>query len=139
LYIRATVLTPNLREAELLTGMHIKDIDDMRHATDMMRTLGVENVVLKAGQAASDKLVYFVANEEGEKIYERPRIETGHTLGAGGTLSTAIAVSLAQKLDIYEAVERSLDYLQHAMETAEQSFNIMKNAAFYHAPKSQAK
>ena len=119
LYIRATVLTPNLREAEVLTGMHIKDIDAMRHATDMMRTLGVENVVLKAGQAISDKLVYFVANDDGEKVYERPRIDTGNTLGAGGTLSTAIAVSLAQGLNIHEAVERSLDYLQRAMESAQ--------------------
>lgn len=148
LYIRATVLTPNLREAEVLTGMHIKDIDAMRHATDMMRTLGVENVVLKAGQAISDKLVYFVANDDGEKVYERPRIDTGNTLGAGGTLSTAIAVSLAQGLNIHEAVERSLDYLQRAMESAQSAvvngpmnhaFHINKNQAFYNVPTAKSR
>ena len=115
LFIRSTVLTPNKREAELLTGMAIRDIDDMRHAASMMRTLGAETVLLKAGEAASGKAVYLLATESDERIYERPMIATKRTLGAGATLASAIAVSLSQKMDIITAVERGLDYMHHAM------------------------
>lgn len=115
LLIRATVLTPNLREAEMLTGMTIHDLDDMRHATSMMRSLGSETVVLKAGRALSDKIVYFVASEDGEVIVERPQIETRHTLGAGCTFSSAIAVSLAQGMGVMKSIERALDFLHQAI------------------------
>lgn len=115
LFIRATVLTPNKKEAELLTGMTIRDLDDMRHATDMMRTLGVETVVLKAGQAVSDKVLYLVATADEERIYERPMLDTGHTLGAGGTLGSAIAISLAQGTTVFQAVERALDFMHQAI------------------------
>lgn len=115
LLIRATVLTPNLREAEMLTGMTIHDLDDMRHATSMMRSLGSETVVLKAGRALNDKIVYFVASDDGEVIVERPQIETRHTLGAGCTFSSAIAVSLAQGMGVMKSIERGLDFLHQAI------------------------
>ncbi|MCE9508664.1 MAG: bifunctional hydroxymethylpyrimidine kinase/phosphomethylpyrimidine kinase [Alphaproteobacteria bacterium] len=115
LLIRAAVLTPDKREAELLTGMTIRDIDDMRHAADMMRTLGAETVLLKAGQAVSDKVVYLVATADEERIYERQMLKTRRTLGAGCTLSSAITVSLAQKFDVFSAIERALDFMHQAM------------------------
>jgi hydroxymethylpyrimidine/phosphomethylpyrimidine kinase len=141
LYLRTTVLTPNLREAEILTGMHIRDIDDMRHAADMMRTLGVENVLLKAGQALSDKVVYFVADENGETIYERAMLPSGHTLGAGCTLSAAITISLAQGLGLGPALERALDFVHQAILNApgfggeagpmNHAFDIEKHSSFF--------
>ncbi len=140
LYVRTTVLTPNLREAELLTGMKIKDIDDMRHATDMMRTLAVENVILKAGRAMSGKELYLVATEDGEKIYERPVLDTKYTLGAGCTMASAIAISLAQGMDVFKSVERALDFMHQAMLHApgygkvagpiNHAFNIERAGAF---------
>lgn len=142
LYLRTTVLTPNLREAELLTGMHIRDMDDMRHAADMMRTLGVESVVLKAGQAPGDKALYFIADEDGEIAYERPRLDTRHTLGAGCTLSAAIAISIAQGLTLRPAVERALDFMHQAILNApgygrhagpmNHAFDIEKHSSFFH-------
>ena len=142
LYVRSTVITPNLREAEMLTGMHIRDIDHMRHAADMMRTFGVENVVLKAGQAVSGKVVYFIATGGEELVYERPMIDTRHTLGAGCTLSSAIAISLAQGMRIYTAVERALDFMHQAILHApgfgghagpmNHAFEIEKHATFFH-------
>jgi hydroxymethylpyrimidine/phosphomethylpyrimidine kinase len=142
LYIRTTVLTPNLREAEILTGLNIRDIDDMRHAADMMRTLGVESVVLKAGQAVSDKVLYFIADDDGELVYERPMLSTRNTLGAGCTLSAAIAISLAQGMRIHAAVERGLDFMHQAILHAPEfggssgpmnhAFDIEKNSSFFH-------
>lgn len=115
LLLRADVLTPNLREAEYLTGMTLRDIDAMRHAAVMMRTLGAEAVVLKCGQALSDKELYLVATDDEERIYERPQVASLHTAGAGCTLSSAIAVSLAQGMDLFAAVERALDFLNQAI------------------------
>jgi hydroxymethylpyrimidine/phosphomethylpyrimidine kinase len=140
LYVRASVITPNLKEAEILTGLHIRDIDDMRHVADMMRTLGVETVVLKAGQAFSDKVVYLVARDE-ERIYERPMLDTRHTLGAGCTLSSAIAAGMAQKMDVFAAVERAPDFMHQAMLHApgygkdagpmNHAFDIERHSAFF--------
>lgn len=115
LFIRASVITPNNREAEILTGMHIRDVDDMRHAADMMRTLGAETVVLKAGQAISDRVIYFVAGSTEERIYERPMLNTLHTLGAGCTLASAMAISMARGQTVFQAVERSLDFMHQAI------------------------
>lgn len=142
LFVRATVLTPNLREAEILTGMTIRDLDDMRHATSMMRTLGAETVVVKAGQVFSEKDLYLVATGDDERIYERQHIETTHTLGAGCTLASAVAVSLGQGLGIYPAIERALDFLHQAILHApgygygrgpiNHAFDIEKHSAFFH-------
>jgi hydroxymethylpyrimidine/phosphomethylpyrimidine kinase len=142
LYINTKILTPNLKEAELLGGIKINDIDDMRHTATMMRTLGVENVVLKGGQIENETELYFIATEEEERIYERPRVKTTHTLGAGSTFSSALAISLAQNMDIFLAIEHSLDFLHQAMlhpsdcEHTEgainQAFNIEKQTRSFH-------
>ena len=118
LLVRATVLTPNLREAELLTGMKVHDIDDMKHAADMLRTLGAEAVVLKGGAISGEKVVDLVATSDGETIFESPILRTRHTQGAGATLSTAIAICVAQGMDVPAAVKTGLDYLNRAIETA---------------------
>jgi hydroxymethylpyrimidine/phosphomethylpyrimidine kinase len=141
LFLHATVLTPNNHEAEMLTGVHIRDIDDMRHVADMVRTLGVEIVVLKAGQAISEKIVYLVATSGEERIYERPMLQTKNTLGAGCTLASAITISLAQNFGIFLAIERSLDFMHQAILNApgygagagpmNHAFDIEKHSTFF--------
>jgi hydroxymethylpyrimidine/phosphomethylpyrimidine kinase len=115
LFVRSTVLTPNLREAELLTGMTIKTMEDMRHAARMLRTLGAENVLLKTGPFFGDKAVLMLVTEDEERLYEHTAVGSKNTLGAGATLSSAIAVSLAQKMDIFTAVQRAFDFVQQAI------------------------
>lgn len=117
LYIRASVLTPNLKEAEVLAGMNIRDLETMRHASEMMRTLGVENVVLKARQTFTQHELYSVATNDGERLYERSTHQTVNTLGAGSTFSSAIATGLAQNMNIFMAVERALGFLDRAMQS----------------------
>lgn len=116
LMLRATVITPNLREAELLTGMDIHDIDDMKHAADMMRTLGAEAVVLKGGQCFSEKAVYLVAAGDDEVVLEMDMNDNRHTHGAGDVLASAIATLIAQGNSILASVEKSLDFLNHTIE-----------------------
>jgi hydroxymethylpyrimidine/phosphomethylpyrimidine kinase len=118
LFVRTNVLTPNLRSAEMLTGMTLRDMEGMRHATAMLRTVGAENVLLRAGENGGKTAIYLLATEDGEKIYERPIANTKHALGAGATLASAIAVSLAQQMDIFAAVERALDFTHQAILSA---------------------
>lgn len=115
LFVRSTVLTPNLREAELLSGVPIRTLEDMRHAARMLRTLGAENVLLKTGAFFGDKAALMLVTEDEERLYERPALNSKNTLGAGATLSAALAVSLAQKLDIHAAVERAFEFVHQAI------------------------
>lgn len=115
LYVQTTILTPNLKEVEILGAMRIADIDDMRRAAEMMRTLGVKNIVLKGGQVESHKELYFVATPTGERIYQRPTVKTPHTLGAGGAFSSALALNLARNMDIFDATEHALDFMHQAI------------------------
>lgn len=115
LYLHAKVLTPNLKEAELLSGMSIPDMQAMINAADIMRTLGVENVVLKVRQALNNKEIYVVATGQEERVYERDTLKTRRTLGAGSTFSTAIATGIAQGMDVFTSVERALDFLHRSM------------------------
>lgn len=120
LLVRAHVLTPNRREAELLTGMTIKDLDDMRHATEMMLTFGAEAVVLKGGQITGIDVVDLVATEDGDKIFESAVVQNDNTHGAGCTLAAGIAACLAQGQDVFAAVENSLSFLNEAIRNAEE-------------------
>jgi hydroxymethylpyrimidine/phosphomethylpyrimidine kinase len=118
LFVRTTVLTPNVPEAEALTGMSVRDIDDMRRAAEMLVTLGVKVVVLKGGHLDSKTICDLVATEDGGYILSSPRIETRHTHGTGCTLASGIATGLAQGMDLRPAIERARRYLIAALESA---------------------
>ncbi len=119
LILRASLLTPNVPEAEVLTGRSIVCVDDMRLAAEMLVTLGAKAVLVKGGHLETDMVTDVLVREDhGEKLFEAPRIETRHTHGTGCTLASAIAVGIAQGLDLIEAVVRARDYVRKAIETA---------------------
>lgn len=118
LILRADILTPNLPEAELLTGMTIRDVDDMHHAAEMLLSLGPPAVLLKGGHLASETVVDLLATEDGIRMFTSPRIKSTSTHGTGCTLSSAIACGLAQGLDTVSAVERARAYVVTAIATA---------------------
>lgn len=118
LLIHADVLTPNLPEAEALTGMEIRDLDDMRHAAEMLLTLGASAVLLKGGHLDGDTVADLLLTEKGEEIFSERRIDTPHTHGTGCTLASAIATGLAQGLDVRDAVIRARAYVLEAIRTA---------------------
>jgi hydroxymethylpyrimidine/phosphomethylpyrimidine kinase len=113
--VHASVVTPNVQEAELMTGMTLRTMDDMRHAAGMMRTLGADAVLLKCGEMNPKVFSYLLFSEKGEKVFEHQKVDTRHTLGAGCTLSSAIAVGLAQGMDVASATERGLEFLHLAI------------------------
>lgn len=112
------VLVLNIKEAEILTGMKINGIDDMSYATMLMRAIGVDNVVLKAGQAISNKIVYFVANEDKELLFKRDKIDGRGTLGSGSLFTNQISLSIANGIDVFQAVEDAINILHKAISTS---------------------
>ena len=118
LLVRTTVVTPNVPEAEALTGMTVRDIDDMRRAADMLLTLGVKVAVVKGGHIDSNTICDLIASEDGGYVLSSPRIETRHTHGTGCTLASAIATGLAQGMALRPAIERARRYLIGALASA---------------------
>ncbi len=114
----ATILTPNLPEAEVLAGMAIGSVAQMHHAADVLLTLGVPAVLLKGGHLPGDEVVDVLATPEGVEEFSAPRIVTRHTHGTGCTLASAIATGLAQGMNLRAAVIRARAYVRAAIATA---------------------
>lgn len=114
----STIITPNLVEAEKLAGMSIRTVDDMEHAALALLTLGCEAALVTGGHLESQVLTDVLATSRGVQRFRSERIPTKHTHGTGCTLASAIATSLAQGMQIEEAVERGRAYVRRAIETA---------------------
>ena len=113
----ATVLTPNLHEAEQLAGMKIPNVKAMMQAASTLLTVGPDAVLLKGGHLDSDPVTDVLAYDNEVEVLERPRIDTPHTHGTGCTLASAIATGLAQGMALRDAVGRARAYLQEAIRT----------------------
>jgi hydroxymethylpyrimidine/phosphomethylpyrimidine kinase len=114
----ATVLTPNVPEAEALLGRRIESLNAMIGAAADLRALGPRIVMLKGGHLAGPRVQDVVYDGAGHYVLDAPRIETRHTHGTGCTLASAIAVGLAQGLAPRRAIERAHGYVQEAIRTA---------------------
>ncbi|MBS0469731.1 MAG: bifunctional hydroxymethylpyrimidine kinase/phosphomethylpyrimidine kinase [Proteobacteria bacterium] len=116
---RATLITPNLPEAEKLCGFPLRSPEDIAHAGETLLSLGPQAVLIKGGHGASDMLVDTLFTMDAPPSHFRaPRIVTNNTHGTGCTLSTAIACGLGQGLPLAEAVARAHAFVQHAIRTA---------------------
>lgn len=118
LLLKADVMTPNLPEAEALTGLRIASLDDLEHAAQTLLTLGSKAVLLTGGHLVEKTVRDVLATPNGIEMFECPRIETRHTHGTGCTLASAIATGLAQGLALRDAVLRARVYVQEAIRTA---------------------
>ncbi|OAI42588.1 hydroxymethylpyrimidine/phosphomethylpyrimidine kinase [Rhizomicrobium sp. SCGC AG-212-E05] len=114
----ASVITPNLPEAEVLTGIYPQSEHRIRNTAMVFKMLRVENVLFKGGHGGGE-VVRDVLWSEGEFLpFEAPRQDTVHTHGTGCTLATAIACGLAQDLSLRDAVGRAHIFVQNAIRTA---------------------
>jgi hydroxymethylpyrimidine/phosphomethylpyrimidine kinase len=114
----ATVLTPNIPEAEALLGRRIAGIADMEPAARALRALGPRIVVLKGGHLEGDTVRDVVVDAGERYVLESPRIATRHTHGTGCTLASAIATGIAQGMALRAAIERAHAFVQQAIRTA---------------------
>ena len=118
LFRLAEVLTPNIPEAEALTGMRITSVDDMLAAARRIREMGPRVVIVKGGHAASLESVDVVCLPHMEFELRGPRIATVHTHGTGCTFASAIAAYLAQGRPLEEAIREARTYLEGAIRHA---------------------
>ncbi len=107
----ATVVTPNLPEAERLVGMGIETEEQMRAAARRIRDLGPEWVLMKGGHVAGDP-VDLLFDGTGFVELRRPRVLTQNTHGTGCTYAAAIATGLAQGMTVPDAVAQARDAVQ---------------------------
>ncbi len=122
LMIHTDVMAPNVNEASRLTGMTIRDVDDMKHAAEMLVTLGPKSVVLRGGDffSGEEKVVDVLVDDEGLKVFETPRVVKGNDKdGQGATMASAIAVSLVQGKDLTQAYQDARAYINKALLSAE--------------------
>ena len=122
----ATVITPNLGEAALLTGATglsgaggpvapIADRDGMRAAAAALHALGPRWVLVKGGHLPGDEAADLLYDGREERWLSAPRLATPHTHGTGCTLSAAIAANLAEGLDVPGAVRLAKQYVSGAI------------------------
>jgi hydroxymethylpyrimidine/phosphomethylpyrimidine kinase len=114
----ASLVTPNLPEAEALTGLAIADEAAMRRAADALLRMGMPAVLLKGGHLSGETVVDLLATSEGVEAFRNTRIATRHTHGTGCTLASAIASGLAQGAPLREAVIRARAYVRAAIAEA---------------------
>ncbi|MGB1843602.1 MAG: bifunctional hydroxymethylpyrimidine kinase/phosphomethylpyrimidine kinase [Thalassobaculaceae bacterium] len=115
---KADVLTPNIPEAEVLVGIEITSVDDMRRAGERLLNMGPKSVLIKGGHLTDDTLTDILLTQSEEKLYSSPRLKTVHTHGTGCTLASAIAAGIAQGLEVQIATERARKYVFEAIRTA---------------------
>ncbi len=114
----SNLITPNIPEAEILTGKKIVTIDDMQSAVPDLLALGAENILLKGGHLEGDMIVDLLITPTQNHIFTSSRIHTKHTHGTGCTLASAIATSLAQEITMVDAVEKAREYVLEAIRQA---------------------
>jgi hydroxymethylpyrimidine/phosphomethylpyrimidine kinase len=109
---RAILVTPNVAEAGVLTGLPVKSERDMEMAADVLLEHGVHAVLMKGGRIGSDRSPDLFATETGVREWlDTPRIATTAVLGSGDTLAAAIAARLAWGASLLEAVRLSKAYV----------------------------
>jgi len=111
----ALVVTPNLPEAAVLSGLAVASLDDARHAARKIHEMGAGAVVIKGGHADRDPLIDLFF--DGERFVElaTPRIETRNTHGTGCTFASAIAAHLALGRALDVAVVEAQRYVAGAI------------------------
>lgn len=115
----ATIITPNLPEAEVLVGRTLKSENDIMNAGRWIRKeLGVKNVVIKGGHLAKVASDYLFLEDGEVRIISAARIATNHTHGTGCTYAAVITAELAKGRTVAQAVETAKRFITEAIQTA---------------------
>jgi hydroxymethylpyrimidine/phosphomethylpyrimidine kinase len=114
---RATLLTPNVPEAEALSGVRIAHDDDVRRAACRLRELGARAVLIKGGHREGNAADILFDGLEWRE-FAAPRIDTRHTHGTGCTYSAAIAALLARGEMLVNAVGAAKRFVHEAIRTS---------------------
>ncbi len=114
----AELVTPNLEEAAILTGLEVRDHFQMEQAGRRLLELGARGALVKSGHLPGDLMTDVLVTPAGVRRFTHTRINTRSTHGTGCTLSAAITAGLALGRGLEEAVVDGLDYLHRAIAAA---------------------
>ena len=114
---RAALVTPNLPEAEALSGVEILDIKSARQAGERILALGPRAVLVKGGHFSGTDATDLLVTASGTRTYTAQRVDTRHTHGTGCTYSAAITAGLANGLELGEAVAQAKLFVTAAILT----------------------
>ncbi|MFB6271803.1 MAG: bifunctional hydroxymethylpyrimidine kinase/phosphomethylpyrimidine kinase [Salinibacter sp.] len=115
----ATVVTPNVHEAEHLTDVEIETTIDLRAAAEALLDRGPDAVLVKGGHLSGvQEAVDVLVEGDTSRTFAAPRIDTTHTHGTGCTYASAIAANLAKGHDLEGAIERAKRYVTGAIRHA---------------------
>ena len=111
----ATVVTPNLPEAEVLTNLTIRNTEDVRNAARAIVRMGAKSVVVKGGHMTGHESLDIFYDGIKYREFSAPRIDTKNTHGTGCTFASAIAAGLAKGLPLVEAIGQAKTYVTEAI------------------------
>ena len=114
----ATVITPNVYEAELLAQQDIQNTEDAQSAAKAIAELGCQAVLVKGGHLIGDKAIDVLYCDGKWSFFEAERVETENTHGTGCTYSAAIATQLAYGKDLSNAIHTAKAYITGAIQHA---------------------
>ena len=114
----SNLVTPNIPEAEVLTGYSISTKQDMVRAGKKIISMGSKNVLIKGGHLKNKMIFDILVTKKGMKVFSKKKIKTKNTHGTGCTLSSAIATCLSQKKNLVRSCKTSLKYVDQAIASA---------------------
>ena len=114
---KVTLITPNLPEAEILTGVKINSKEDMIFAANQLIKFGVPNILIKGGHLKSKKVHDIFVNKKEIKVFSNKRFDTKNTHGTGCTLSTAITSFYSCGKTLKKSCELGIKYVNSAILT----------------------
>lgn len=117
LFPYTTVCTPNIPEAEVLTGIRIKDAGDMKRAAEQILQMGVQCVVIKGGHLEEEQAIDRIYTQQNSYSLATPRIETKDTHGTGCTFSAALTANIAKGLSLQDSVVEAKKFIHLAIST----------------------
>ncbi|MFP4632156.1 MAG: bifunctional hydroxymethylpyrimidine kinase/phosphomethylpyrimidine kinase [Halobacteriales archaeon] len=112
---RATLVTPNAREAEALTDVAVDDADSAVAAGERLLELGADAALVKGGHLTGDRVVDVLVTSDGAVEHVKPRVDTRDTHGTGCTLSAAIAAEIAKGERLEDAVATAEETIHRAI------------------------
>ena len=114
---KVLLITPNIPEAEILSGININSSADMKRAGRKLINLGAKNVLIKGGHLKSKMMIDILINKKIIKEYKSKKYYTKNTHGTGCTLSSAIATYLSCGKDLIKSCELGIKYVNDAIKT----------------------